>query len=213
MVSQRFSSLKVPLSARWMGVLPLSLFVFRLIDYARAGTPEHILWNCHIANISLALGLFSGFAPLIRVPVLWLLFGAAPWTYDMVATGQLSPVAVFSHIGGFTVALWTVSRAGMTGTTWLPALTCHLIWQQMTRFISPPQANINIAHAPYPGFDGCFTGYWQYWFIQAVLAAVALRLVEWGAIRLFRSPRPWQLLDADALPGEKVSRETTEQTE
>src|SRR5262245_51449604 len=80
---------------RLLGLLPLSFFVARLIEYAVvAKTPEQILWTCHISNLLLALGMFLASPYLIRIAVFWLILGASPWIVDMVWSRLVTPISV-----------------------------------------------------------------------------------------------------------------------
>lgn len=178
-----------PCAYRLAGLLPLSFFLVRLIDYIRDGTPSHMFWNCHVANLLLAVGLFFAVRGVIRAASLWLVLGIPPWIYDMFVINIFDPLAFYTHVGGFLAAIWIVSRIGMAQRTWIVALAAHLIWQQVTRVATPPVYNVNISQGPYQGFEHLFSSYWQYWLAAALLAAASLFLVELALRLLLPAPK------------------------
>src|SRR5262249_57588026 len=96
---------------RLLGFLPLCFFLARAVEYMIvAKTPEQMLWSCHISNLLLATGLFMGNPFLIRVAVLWLILGVPPWIIEMVWSWQITAVRVFSHLGGFIMAIVAIRR-------------------------------------------------------------------------------------------------------
>src|SRR5215467_2524094 len=100
---------------RLLGFLPLCFFIVRGIEYIIvAKTPEQMLWSCHISNLMLAAGLFMGSPFLIRVAVLWLILGVPPWilatTMEMAWLKPVTLVSIFSHLGGFIVAVIAIRQ-------------------------------------------------------------------------------------------------------
>lgn len=169
-----------------LGVLPLLFFLSRFAEYIKVGTPSHILWNCHISNLMLGLGLIFQQPILIRVAAFWLILGIPPWIVDMFVIRIFSPVAFFSHVGGFVAAIWVVSQIGIKSGSWIYALGWHLVWQQVSRAVTPAVYNINIADRPYKGFEGFFSAYWQYWLVAAALAGFFLWGLEKLLLLIFR---------------------------
>jgi hypothetical protein len=166
---------------RWLGFLPLTFFAARVVEYVWvAGTPEQILWCCHLSNLLLAGGIFLHRPPLVRIASLWLLVGLPPWALDMILTRLVTPVSIFTHLGGTLVALYALQRVRVTGRDWLPGLLCFLIMQQVTRLLTPPGplTNVNVAHFAYGPWQPLFSSYWLYIVINAVLAGGGLWLLE-----------------------------------
>jgi hypothetical protein len=59
--------------------------------------PVHILWSCHIANLTLAIGLFLANLLMIRLASYLLILGVLPWLLDMVAIQRITPVSLLCH--------------------------------------------------------------------------------------------------------------------
>src|SRR5882672_1359325 len=173
---------------RLLGFLPLCFFIARVIEYMIvAKTPEQMLWSCHVSNLMLAAGLFMGNPFLIRVAVLWLILGVPPWIVDMVCSHMITAVRVFSHLGGFIVAIVAIRRVGAKRWSWIPSLIYFVILQQITRLAtdSGPYTNVNVAHFAYGPMKDWFAGYWTYWAANTSAVALTLIIIEFVLLRLF----------------------------
>jgi hypothetical protein len=163
---------------RLLGFLPLCFFLARAVEYIIvAKTPEQMLWSCHISNLMLAAGLFLGNPFLIRVAVFWLILGVPPWIADMVWSKLITAVSIFSHLGGFIVAIAAIRQVGAKRGSWIPSLIYFVILQQVTRLATDPgpYTNVNVAHFAYGPMKDWFASYWTY--LAANTAAVALTLI------------------------------------
>ncbi|MCG3163237.1 MAG: hypothetical protein JMDDDDMK_04622 [Acidobacteria bacterium] len=172
---------------RLLGVLPLLFFVARAIEYAViAKTPEQILWSCHVSNLLLAFGMFLANPFLIRVAVFWLILGVPPWIIDMVSSHLITPVSIFSHLGGFIVAIVAIRQVGAKLWSWIPSLIYFVILQQITRLVTAPTdyTNVNVAHFAYNHWV-LFSSYWKYWVVNTALAAATLFIIELVLLWLF----------------------------
>ena len=178
---------------RWFrlcGLIPLGFFVVRLVDYLNWGTPAHIWWSCHIANLTLAVGMLLGNLLLVRLAVLWLILGLPPWALDMWVTRIVWPISLLTHLGGALFAVWVAWRVRMARGVWGWALLWFLALQLLSRFITPLATNVNGAYHGYGPTKDWFGSYWQYWLANAALAAALLWLLEWGLAKLFPVREP-----------------------
>jgi hypothetical protein len=173
---------------RLLGLLPLLFFLARVFEYVyKAKTPEQILWSCHISNLMLALGIFLNLPWLIRIAAFWQILGLPPWIIDMVASKLVTPVSVFSHLGGCIVAILALWVVRAKRGSWLPSLAYFVILQQITRFLTVPgpYTNVNVAHFAYGGMKDLFGSYWTYWLANTAVAAVVLWAMDWALAKLF----------------------------
>ncbi len=172
---------------RLLGLLPLAFFIARVIEYVNVGTPEHILWSCHVSNLLLALGMFLGVPALIRITAFWLILGVPPWFYDMVATGLITPVSIFSHLGGAVIGILALRRVRPKCGSWIISLIFFLVLQQITRYLTPADIymNVNVAHFAYGPFKELISDYWTYWAVNSFLTGLALWIMEWTLIFIF----------------------------
>jgi hypothetical protein len=181
------------LRLRLLGLLPLLFFAARVFEYAyRAKTPEQILWSCHISNLLLAIGMFIASPLLIRIAVFWLILGIPPWVIDMVVSKLVTPVSIFSHLGGFVVAMVAIYFVRAKRGSWLPSLVYFVVLQQITRLLTVPgpYTNVNVAHFAYGGMKDWFANYWTYWLANTAAAAITLWLMDWVLAKLFPPRQP-----------------------
>jgi hypothetical protein len=170
---------------RSLGWLPLILFVARFVAYYQIGQPSQMLWMCHLANLILAAGLLLANPMIIRISVLLLIFGLPPWIVDMFVINIVTPVSIASHLGGTIVGLLALAKVRAKSGTWLAALLSFIIVQIISRFVTPPEFNINTAHRVYDIWKDTVSSYWVYWVISTAVIGVALWAIEWMLLRLF----------------------------
>ena len=176
------------LRLRLAGLVPLSFFIIRMVDYLRWHTPAHIWWSCHMANLTLGAGLLLSNRLLTRLAVLWLILGLPPWALDMWATGIVWPSSLLTHLGGALFALWVIAQVRMARSVWGWALLWFLALQLWSRFVTPPETNVNAAFHGYGATQHWFSSYWQYWLANTAGAALLL----WPGER-----SPYLPIDAD----------------
>jgi hypothetical protein len=170
---------------RWAGLIPLLFFTIRLVDYLRWHTPAHIWWSCHIANLTLGLGMLLRNVLLMRVAVLWLILGLPPWLLDMFATHIIWPISLLTHLGGAVFGLLVVRQVRMVRGVWWAALLWYLGLQLWSRVFTAPGLNVNAAHTIYEAARPWFSRYWLFWLMMTVAAGVLLWLLELGLVWAF----------------------------
>jgi hypothetical protein len=170
---------------RSLGLLPLILFVARFVAYQQLGQPSGVLWMCHLANLILAIGLIFAHPLIIRMSVLLLIFGIPPWIIDMFVIKIVTPVSIASHLGGTVVGLLAIAKVRARSWSWLPALISFIVVQVISRFVTPPELNINTAHRVYDIWKDSVSNYWLYWIISTAVIGVTLWMVELVLLRLF----------------------------
>jgi hypothetical protein len=70
--------------------------------------------------------------------------------------------------------------------SWLRALLAFLALQQLCRLVTPPEANVNLAHAVWLGWEDSFSSYWVYQGLLLSIGAAAFALLELAARRMLR---------------------------
>lgn len=170
---------------RLLGLLPLGFFLANLSANYREGHVGNSLWMCYLANLLLAAGLLLARPELLRTGAIWILPGLPLWLMDMIRTGIIRPTGVLAHLGGAAVGLFAlrVFRAGRFA--WLHAFLLYLAVQQLCRWITPPDLNVNLAHAVYEGSEKMFREYRTYWLATSALMALALWITGRLLILLF----------------------------
>jgi hypothetical protein len=170
---------------RLLGFLPVIFFLAHLRYHYMQGTPENMLWMCNISNLTLAAGLFFNVPVLIRVAALWLIPALPLWLLDMLNTTENPPSTFLSHIGGLTVALIAMTRVRADHKGWIFAVLYGSTMQLICRFFTPRALNVNVAFAPYYGYEHVFDAYWEYWLFCATLSVIAMFLLGQLLLRIF----------------------------
>ncbi len=176
------------LKFRLLGLIPLLLFIARLINLFNTNEIGHILWMCHISNLMLAIALFSAWPFLVQISVPWLLFGLPLWILDVTQVGLVGGLTSFgTHVGGLIIGLVALSKMTYNKNMWIYAFVWYLTVQQICRMFTPSELNVNIAHMVYQGWETMFSVYWQYWLVTTISVALSMWLIEKIFLKLFPS--------------------------
>jgi hypothetical protein len=107
------------------------------------------------------------------------------WIIDAVVTWEMWWSPIYSHVGGFLIGLYAISKARATGRSWLPAMVWFVFLQAVTRYTTAPELNVNIAHFPYELVEWWFTSYWVFWPVCLLVTTGMVWIVEFGLLKLY----------------------------
>ena len=161
---------------RLLGILPLLFFLAQGVHYWRIHQLGHMLWMCNIGNLVLALGLFFEKPLLVRVAAIWTIPGLFIWFFYVVLAWGVFVTSTLAHVGGITVAAIALKTYRMDRNSWRYAFGWSLLVQLISRFVTAPELNVNLAHAVQPGFERTFPSYWMFWLALTLATAVGLWL-------------------------------------
>jgi hypothetical protein len=161
---------------RLLGILPLSFFLAQGVHYWPRHELGHLLWMCNIGNLLLAIGLLLGRPLVIRLSAIWTIPGVFVWFVYVVLPWSPFLSSTCAHVGGLIVAMIALSRVRMDRTAWRWAFGWYLMVQLASRFVTPAELNVNLAHAVQPGWERAFGSYWLFWLGLTLLTAVVLWL-------------------------------------
>lgn len=161
---------------RLLGLLPLIFFLAQALHYWRINQLGHMLWMCNIGNLLLAMGLFLEKPVVIRLSAIWMIPGLFVWFLYVVLAWGVFLTSTLAHVGGLIVAMIALSKFRMDRKAWRWALGWYLMVQLCSRFVSPPELNVNLAHAIQPGWEGAFQSYWLFWLTLTLIGVVVLWL-------------------------------------
>lgn len=161
---------------RLLGLLPLIFFLAQAVHYWKINQLGHLMWMCNIGNLLLAMGLFLEKPIVIRLAAIWTIPGLVTWILYVVLVWTVFFSSFLAHVGGLAVAMVALSQYGMDRVSWRWALGWYLVVQLASRFLTPPELNVNLAHAIQPGWDRAFHSYWSFWLVLTLVTIVALWL-------------------------------------
>lgn len=170
---------------RLLGLLPLGFFLAHGLYYWKHVGLGNMLWMCTLANLMLAAGLLIGYAWLIRLAVIWLIPGLPLWLFYLAQDGEWLVTSFFTHVGGLIVGLVVLSVVRFDRRTSMHAFLWYLFLQQISRMVTAPALNVNVAHNVYQGWETVFSAYWQYWLATTALAAIGLWVLGLVLLKLF----------------------------
>jgi len=159
---------------RLLGFFPLVFFFAQAAHYWRINQLGHMLWMCNIGDLLLAVGLFLKQPVLIRIACLWMVPGFVIWFRYVVLEWGVFFSSVLAHVGGLLVGAVALKRVGMDGRSWLYAFGWCLLIQLLSRLLTSPDLNVNLAHRIQPGFEQAFGSYLQFWITGIVATAFVL---------------------------------------
>ena len=161
---------------RLLGLLPLIFFIAQGVHYWRIKQLGHMLWMCNVGNLLLAMGLFLEKPLVIRLSAIWMIPGLIVWFLYVVLAWGVFLTSTLAHVGGLIVALIALSKVRMNRTAWRWAFGWYLVIQFLSRFVTPRELNVNLAHAIHPGWERTFESYWMFWLTLTLITVVVLWL-------------------------------------
>ena len=161
---------------RLLGLLPLIFFIAQAVHYWRINELGHMLWMCNIGNLILALGLFLDKPVLVRLSAIWMVPGLIVWFIYVVLAWGVFLTSTLAHVGGLAVSMIALRSYRMDRDSWRHAFGWYLVVQLISRFITPPAFNVNMAHAVAPGWERTFQSYWSFWLVLTAVTVAVLWL-------------------------------------
>ena len=159
---------------RLLGFLPLIFFLAQVVHYARYGGLGNLAWMCNVGNLLLAIGLFLNHKELIRAAAIWTIPGLVIWFWFVWLNGSTPLSSTLAHVGGVIVAMIVLRRVRMDRIAWLYALAWYLFMQLVSRTVTSPDLNANVAHHIQTGWENRFSSFWTFWLVMTVLVAAGL---------------------------------------
>jgi hypothetical protein len=153
------------------GLLALAFYAVHTVHHLRHHQPENALWACHLASVLVGAGLVFRSPSANAIGFLWLVLGVPLWLTDLAGGAPFLATSLLTHVGGFVLALYGLALLGMPEHAWWKAIVAFVALQQVTRVLTPPAANVNLAFAVWPGWEGRFASYRSY---EAMLVAAGL---------------------------------------
>jgi hypothetical protein len=129
---------------------------------------------CNVGNLLLAIGLFLNHKELIRATAIWTVPGLGIWFWYVWLTGSTGLSSTLAHVGGVIVGMFVLTRVRMDRIAWLYAFVWYLFMQLVSRTVTSPEVNANVAHRIQPGWEKAFSSYWKFWLVMTVVVASAL---------------------------------------
>jgi hypothetical protein len=168
------------LTRRRLALAALACYAVHAAVHLRRGEPYDLLWACHLAVLLVAAGLWFQRPTLNAVGLLWACFGLPIWLLDAFTGTDFMPTGTLTHVGALVIGLCGVRLLGFArGSAW-KALAAYLGLWGLTRAVTPPSANINLAFHVHTGWEQRFPSYPAYFALLLVAGALTFAIAELG---------------------------------
>lgn len=181
---------------RVLGGLAAMALIVHGGNHVRRGSPHDLLWMCNVAPLLLAAGCFFAKPDFAAIAVLWLAFGTPIWLLDIATGSGIILTTFLPHVLCPVVAVLAVREMGLPRRAWLKATGALLALVGLTRALTPPEANVNLSHRVWAGWEAVFPRYDTYFALVAAAAALTFFVLD-RALAAWLGPRrrgagaPW----------------------
>jgi hypothetical protein len=135
------------------GLAGVAFFAFYLTARLPADEAASALWACHLASLMAGLGILFRRPALVGMGVLWLLAGIPLWCVYLAIGGEFRATSALTHIGGLAVGCYGLKAMGMPRQLWWKAIVGLLLLLGLSRWMTPPELNVNLAFHVYQKSD------------------------------------------------------------
>ncbi|WP_437493612.1 hypothetical protein WME75_20930 [Sorangium sp. So ce1014] len=174
---------------RVLGGLAATAFLVHGGNHVRRGSPHDVLWMCNVAPLLLAAGCFLAKPDLAAIAALWLAFGTPMWLLDIATGSGLILTTFLPHVLCPVVAVLAVREMGLARRAWLKATGALLALGGLTRVLTPPEANVNLSHRVWAGWEAMFPRYDRYFVLVAAAAALTFFVLDRALAAWLGPPR------------------------
>jgi hypothetical protein len=94
-----------------------------------------------------------------------------------------------THLGALVLGLYATAKTGVPRHTWIVATVALIGVMLVTRALTPPELNINLAHAVWGGWEDTFPRYDVYFAVVVSGFAATFFTVERIFIHLASAPQ------------------------
>ncbi len=173
----------------WLGWALLAALALHAWSTGFDSLPE-MLWSCHVASTLLAVSILLGWRTGVAAGWLFHLgIGLPAWAVEIVVTrGTFGGAAVIGHLLATSILVHALPL--VAGAVWLqfpraplPRRAIALAWLiqigliPISRVLTPPNLNINLAHGIWPSVSGMFSRLWLFQSVISLLCLASLLLV------------------------------------
>ena len=176
--------MSVSASAPLLGGVALLGYLVHGAVHVRRGTPDELLWACHLGAVLVGVGMIGGWPVAVTVGVEWLVVGNLLWGIGLAAGAHFMPTSVLTHLLGLGIGLAGLRIGGIAPGAWRLALPAVLLLFAVSWFVAPARSRVNLVHGMSHGFDRYFRFYPLYIGTVLVASAAVFAATERVLIRL-----------------------------
>jgi len=171
------------------GALAIAFFLIHAAALVRAGEHYHSIWSCHLGCLIVGIGLLVRLPWLYATGFFWLTMGVPLWLLNVLISHEFMLTSTLSHLGGIIIAVYGLRFLKIPRFAWVAATAGLVVLGILTRWVTPPDANVNLAFAVWSGWEDQFPSYFWYVVMLLSIAAVSFGLLEFIITKGLRKKR------------------------
>ena len=171
-----------------MGVAACAGYAAHAIYHVINGTPQDMLWTCHLAALLVGAGLLGRWSIVNAAGLMCLLLGLPMWLLYLFSGEPLIPTSLLTHVLAPILGFIGARAIGFPRHAWILALGFVAGIMAVTRFTTPSEANVNLAFGPMTGLSLWTVGGAAHWLLLLVQWALGLVVLQWILAKVL--PRP-----------------------
>ena len=160
------------------GFIAIAFFLIHAGALVHAGEHYHIIWSCHLGCLIVGIGLLVRLPWLYAIGFFWLTMGVPLWLLNVLISHEFMLTSTLSHLGGIIIAVYGLRFLKIPRFAWVAATAGLVVLGIFTRWVTPPDANVNLAFAGWAGWEDQFSSYFWYVVMLISIAAVSFGLLE-----------------------------------
>lgn len=171
----------------YLSLITMFCFLAKSFDCIIRNEPHSILWVCCLANLVESVGIYFQSPLIVGIGFLWITWGLALWSLDLLSGAPIRFASVLTHFGGSICGYLFLKETSLPSSTWIWATIIVLLLQEFCRHFTPEHLNINISHSIWEGWEdnvfskvkfGTFSNYFIYRFLCCLLTTFIYFITE-----------------------------------
>jgi hypothetical protein len=172
----------------WLGCAEIMCYAALVVQYAQRRQLANALWACHLGALAVGIGLMLRWPACIAVGTYWLTLGVPLWVYYLATGGEFLVLSLLTHAGGLA-GYAGLKKLGLPEGIWWKAALAIVLLHVVSRWVTPPEENVNLAHAIHPGWESTFHSHTVYALALLALTIGVFVMLQFGLRRLgFETP-------------------------
>jgi hypothetical protein len=160
------------------GALAIAFFLIHAAALVHAGEHDHIIWSCHLGCLMVGIGLLNRLPWLYAIGFFWLTMGVPLWLLNVLTRHEYMLTSTLSHMGGIIIAVYGLRFIQIPRFAWAAATAGLVVLGILTRLVTAPVANVNLAFAVWAGWEDQFPSYCWYVIMLLAIAAFTFWMLE-----------------------------------
>lgn len=150
-----------------------------LVLHAMAMSLSQMIWACHIASLTMVIGLVLDQPKLIAIGLVFHTGQGIPaWMLDLFVVGDFSVTSTLLHTVPLASGAWALWPKAFPRGILLPTYLLHPFAMVLAYFFTNPKLNVMLVHEPYAATAAWFGN--SLWLSRIGNAALSVAFITAG---------------------------------